>query len=62
MTEKFDVLFLSLNSHNKIPKVNIYDPTFINEEAGSGRLWQMPSVAHLTTFHFSFSFLIEPWY
>jgi len=43
MTEKFDVLFLSLNSHNKIPKVNIYDPTFINEEAGSGRLWQMPS-------------------
>ena len=62
MTETFDVLFISLNPHNKITKVNIYDPTFINEETGSGRLWQISSVAHSTTFHFSFSFLIEPWY
>ena len=62
MTETFDVLFISSNPHYKITKVNIYDPTFISEETGSGTLWQISSVAHSTTFHFSFSFLIEPWY
>lgn len=62
MTEKSDVLFISLNPHNRIFKVSVYDPSFTDEETDSNRLWQIPSVAHPATLHLSSFFLIEPWF